>query len=329
MGAYLSSAREAPPPLPSPGVPGEGVEGAVIPKVSVVMTVFNAERYLREAVESILGQTFRDFEFIIVNDGSTDLSGEILEEFDQRDVRIRLISRGNTGIVAAANEGIAAARGQYLARMDADDVSLPERFERQVRYLDEHPECVLVGSRVVSTDPHGIPFATSEHALTHEEIDAQLLTVGGGWALLQPATMMRLDAVRKVGGYRGAYNISEDHDLFLRLAEVGKVANLPEVLFHYRRRYDGATHTHLHQLAEAKEKVLREAHERRGLPVPPGWKVEPWKPVPVGEQARVWGWAALRAGNVPVAREHAWTALRHGPFSAATWRLVFCAVRGR
>jgi hypothetical protein len=141
--------------------------------------------------------------------------------------------------------------------------------------------------------------------------------------------MMRLDAVRKVGGYRGKYNISEDHDLFLRLAEVGRVANLPEVLFRYRRRYDGATHTHLHQLAEAKEKVLREAHERRGLPVPPGWKVEPWKPVPVGEQARVWGWAALRAGNVPVAREHARTALRHALLSAATWRLVWCAVRGR
>ena len=303
--------------------------GERVPNVSVVMTVFNAERYLREAVESILGQTFRDFEFIIVNDGSTDASLDILNEYDQRDDRIRLISRGNTGIVAAANEGIATARGKYLARMDADDVSLPERFARQVEYLDAHPECVIVGSRVMSTDPHGIPVAPSEHALTHDEIDAQLMTVGGGWALLQPATMMRTEAVRKVGGYRGKYNISEDHDLFLRLAEVGKVANLSEVLFHYRRRYDGATHTHLHQLAEAKEKVLREAHERRGLPLPPDWKVEPWKPVPIGDQARIWGWAALRARNVRVAREHAWAAMRHSPFSPATWRLAFCAVRGR
>ena len=293
------------------------------------MTVFNAERYLPAAVESILAQTFADFEFIIVNDGSSDRSLDILNEYAARDPRIRLFSQENRGIVASANEGIAAARGQYLARMDADDVSLPLRFEKQVRYLDEHPECVIVGSRVMSTDPHGIPVAASEHAPSHEEIDAQLMTPFGGWALLQPATMMRLDAVRRVGGYRGSYNISEDHDLFLRLAEVGRVANLPEVLFHYRRRYDGATHTHLHQLAEAKEKVLREAHARRGIALPPGWKVEPWKPVPVAEQARVWGWAALRAGNVPVAREHAWTALRHGPFSPATWRLVYCALRGR
>ena len=206
---------------------------------------------------------------------------------------------------------------------------MSQRFAKQVAYLDEHPDCVIVGSRVMSTDPYGIPISVSEHALTHEEIDVQLLTAFGGWALLQPATMMRLEAVRRVGGYRGTYNISEDHDLFLRLAEVGKVANLPEVLFHYRRRYDGATHTHLHQLAEAKGKVLRDAHERRGLALPPGWKVEPWKPVPKGEQARVWGWAALRAGNKRVARKHAWTASRYSPFSAATWRLVFCAVRGR
>src|SRR5215211_725311 len=129
VGAYLSSAPEAPPPLPSPGVPGEGGSGTAAPKVSVVMTVFNAERYLREAIESVLNQTFGDFEFVIVDDGSTDRSLDILKEYAQRDPRIRLISRENKGIVASANEGIAVARGQYLARMDADDVSLPQRFE--------------------------------------------------------------------------------------------------------------------------------------------------------------------------------------------------------
>src|SRR5206468_5507996 len=141
-----------------------------------------------------------DFEFIIVDDGSADRSLDILKEYGRRDGRIRLISRGNTGIVVAANEGIAAARGEYLARMDADDVSLPQRFEKQVAYLDAHPDCVIVGTRVRTTDPYGIPVTQSTHALTHEEIDAQLLTVGGGWAMLQPATMMRLDAVRQVGG---------------------------------------------------------------------------------------------------------------------------------
>jgi glycosyltransferase involved in cell wall biosynthesis len=293
------------------------------------MTVYNSERYLRETLDSVLGQTFRDFEFIIVNDGSTDRSLEILQEYAQRDGRIRIISRGNTGIVVAANEGIAAARGEYLARTDSDDVSAPTRFEKQAAYLDAHPECVLLGSRVIETDPNGIAVSESGHALAHEEIDRQLLTAYGGWAVLQPTTMMRTAAVRAVGGYRGRYNISEDHDLFVRLAERGKVANLPEPLLRYRRRLDGATNTHLHQLSEAKEKLLREAHERRGIPLPPGWKAEVWTPVPPAEQLRTWGWATLRAGNVKVAREHAWRAVRAAPLSGAAWRLLFCAIRGR
>src|SRR5437762_1911820 len=102
--------------------------------------------------------------------GSTARSLVILNEYARRDARIRIISRDNKGIVASANEGIAAARGAYLARMDADDVSLPQRFQRQVEYLDEHPDRVIVGSRVMSTDPYGIPVSVSEHALTHEAI---------------------------------------------------------------------------------------------------------------------------------------------------------------
>ena len=123
------------------------------PTVSVVMTVYNTERYVGEAVGSVLGQTFGDFEFVIVDDGSTDRSTTILKDFAARDPRIRLVSRPNTGIVAAANEGIGLARGRYLARMDSDDVCLPRRFETQVNYLEQHPECVLVGSRVTVVDP--------------------------------------------------------------------------------------------------------------------------------------------------------------------------------
>src|SRR5947207_6875965 len=99
------------------------------PTVSVVMTVYNTRRYVAEAVESVLGQTFHDFEFIIIDDGSNDGSRGILNQFAARDPRIRLVSRPNTGIVAAANEGIGLARARYLARMDSDDVCLPRRFE--------------------------------------------------------------------------------------------------------------------------------------------------------------------------------------------------------
>ena len=317
--------KEPPTPTLPPEYRGEGEK----PTVSVVMTVYNTERYVADALESVLGQTFRDFEFIIIDDGSTDRSTAILNDFTKRDSRLRLVSRPNTGIVAAANEGIGMARGRYLARMDSDDVSLPRRFEAQVRYLDAHPECVLVGSRVTVVDPYGSPVIDSGQKLTHEEIDAELLSSGGGWAVVQPSAMMRTKAVRKVGGYRGRHNVSEDQDLFLRLAEVGRVANLPEPLLLYRRHYKSVMHTQWRQREEVKERIVREAYQRRGLPMPPDWKFDDWKPTPPAEQFRAWGWAALRRGNVSVARKHAVAALRAAPMSSEGWRLMYCTLRGR
>ena len=298
------------------------------PTVSVVMTVYNTRQYVAEAVESVLAQTFGDFELIVIDDGSTDGSTAILRGLAGRDPRIRLVSRPNTGIVAAANEGIGLARGRYLARMDSDDVCLPRRFETQVRYLDEHPECVLVGSRVTVVDPYGSPVFESGQKLTHDEIDAELLSSGGGWAIVQPSAMMRTDAVRRVGGYRGRHNVSEDQDLFLRLAEVGRVANVAEPLLLYRRHYQSVMHTQWRQRQEVKERIVREAHERRGLPMPADWKFDDWKPTPLAEQLRAWGWAALKRGNVRVARKHAVAALRAAPFAGEAWRLMYCAVRG-
>src|SRR5436305_9543595 len=125
------------------------------PQVSVLMPVYNAIRYIGVAVDSVLSQTFSDFEFIIVDDGSTDGSAEILREYAGRDPRIRLISRPNTGLGFALNEALAVARAPFIARMDADDECLPERFEKQIQYLRNHPECVLLGSRVLWIDSDG------------------------------------------------------------------------------------------------------------------------------------------------------------------------------
>lgn len=177
-------------------------------------------------------------------------------------------------------------------------------------------------------DPYGSPVAESGHYLTHEQIDAELLTVRGGWALVQPSVMMRSDAVRTVGGYRGVHNVSEDHDLFARLAEVGRVANLAEPLLWYRRHYKSVTLTQFAQQAEVKERIIREIHARRGIPMPPDWKYEPWSPPALGEQLRQWGWAALKARNKSIARRHAAEAVRCLPWSRESWRLMFCAVRG-
>src|ERR1051326_2264165 len=125
------------------------------PFVSVLVPVYNAARYLDVAISSVLRQTFSDFELIAVDDGSKDDSKKILEHFSANDARIRVISRPNTGIVGALNDGLAVARGEFIARMDADDVALPGRFQAQLDYLRGHPDCIAVGTAVQIIDARG------------------------------------------------------------------------------------------------------------------------------------------------------------------------------
>jgi glycosyltransferase involved in cell wall biosynthesis len=300
----------------------------MMPLISVILPVFNGARYLSEAVASILGQSFGDFELIAVNDGSTDNSLEILKEYAKQDRRIRVISRVNTGIAGALNDGIAAAAGQFLARMDADDVNLPRRFEKQVSYLIEHPECVLLGSRAMLTDPYGVPQYESKHKPAHEQIEADLLQ-GDGWAVLHPAAMMRAEAVRAIGGYRSQWVPIEDLDLFLRLTEIGRAANLPDILLHYRQHPGSANHTRFAEQEEKKRMLLREVFARRGVIVPPDWALPVARPMPLVEEIRIWGWRAINRGRISAARRHAMSLLKMSPMSRESWRLVYCALRGR
>jgi GT2 family glycosyltransferase len=304
------------------------------PTVSVLMSVYNSARYLPQAVESILRQTFRDFEFIIIDDGSTDGSRETVERYAASDARIRLTSRANTGLTRALNEGLSQCRGEFVARMDGDDIALPTRFARQVEYLREHPECVCVGSRVLYINPFDLPISgsetssTSDHATDHDDIDRRLLE-GKGGSIVHPAAMMRRDAMLRVGGYREQYNNSEDLDLFLRLAEVGRLANLPEVLLHYRRHLESVSHQKYENQWRLKKQIVAEAYQRRGLTMPDGWSFTPWRPKPKGPQLREWGWFALRAGERRAARALAWDAMKHEPLRGASWKLLLCALRGR
>jgi len=297
------------------------------PAISVVMPVYNGAAYLHASISSILAQTFEDFEFLIVNDGSTDRSAKILDDFARRDGRIKLIARPNTGIVGALNDGLAKARGEFVARMDADDVSYPSRFAKQIEYLRQHPECVALGSRVIGIDPYGCELFRSEHKLAHDEIDRELLN-GVGWAIVHPVAMMRRDAIERVGGYRKQWQWVEDLDLFLRLAEIGKLANLPDLLLSYRQHTESINRTRAEQQARLADAAVREAYNRRGLSVPSGWKFTP-KPKPSKDvQLRTWAWRALLNGNVAVARKHAVALWRAAPLSKESWRTLACAIRG-
>jgi glycosyltransferase involved in cell wall biosynthesis len=292
------------------------------------MSAYNSERYVRQAVESILKQTFRDFELILIDDGSKDGSPAILKALADRDSRIRLITRENKGLTRTLNQAISLARAPLVARMDADDVSMPDRFEIQTAYLGAHPECVCVGSRVDLIDPLGSVFRTSDHKLTHEEIDAGLLK-GIGWSIVHPVAMMRRDAIAKIGGYREQFETSQDLDLFLRLAEVGKLANLPDVLLQYRQHFESvAFHKHEKQW-KVKETIVGDAYARRGLKPPLEWPFEKRVIHPPHEQLRQWAWAAIKRGRIDVARKHAWASLKLKPISKESWRVAYCALRGR
>jgi glycosyltransferase involved in cell wall biosynthesis len=297
-----------------------------IPAISVVMPLYNTERHLAAALDSVLAQTFADFEIIAVDDGSKDGTLKILRDYETRDSRLRVLSRPNTGIVGALNDGLAMARAEFISRMDGDDLCLPQRFAAQVNYLRQHPECVLVGSQVLLVDPEGAPISPHRQTrFTHDEIDHDHLN--RGWPVIHPAVMMRREAVEKIGGYREQYKWLEDLDLFLRLAEIGKLANLPDTLLKYRLHFQSVCHTRFDVQGPLKMKLYAETRRRRGesvnddMPKLPTEKSE-------SEIHRMWAWWALKAGNVSTARKHALKTVQQAPFSGESWRIVACAVRG-
>jgi len=298
----------------------------VSPTISVLLAVYNGQRYLRDAVDSILTQTFTDFELIVIDDGSTDRTLPILQEYAKKDGRVRLVTRANKGLTPTLNESIGLACGEFLARMDADDIAMPDRFQKQIDYLRANEDCVLVGSRVLLIDPDGLPIRPWCGELSHKEIDDAHLN--RGWPVVHPAVMMRTDAVRRIGNYRECYDTLEDLDLFLRLAEVGKLANLPDVLLKYRQHFASVTHSKADQQRRIRQAIYDETYARRGIAIPAGSQTTELGPRRAHEQHRFWAWAALGAGNVNTARKHALATVRRAPWSPDSWRVLACALRG-
>lgn len=305
----------------------KGVVGVVA--VSVVMPVYNAQRYLRQAVESVLGQSFTDFELIAVDDGSKDDSLAILREYGAKDRRVKVVSRANTGIVGALNDGLKAAEGELVARMDSDDLATPDRFEKQVAFLRQNPDHVLVGSQVMLMDAEGAALcAKLDTEYTHEAIDAAHLA--GRWPLVHPTIMVRREAILRAGAYREKYQWLEDLDLFLRMAEVGKLASLKDVLVHYRLHTGSVCHTRESDQDRIRPELEAEVYARRGIAPPADAGAKPRQATPgtPAERFRLWGWWALIGGNVATARKYAIRTLKARPLGIESWRLMYCAIRG-
>jgi glycosyltransferase involved in cell wall biosynthesis len=228
------------------------------------MPAFNCEPYLASAVESVMRQSFRDFEFIIVDDGSTDDSRKVLRRYSLTDSRVRLVTRPNTGLVAALAEMIDLARGEFLARMDADDICFPHRLAAQVAFLDDHPEVVCVGGGIEMIDERGRPVHRPLPLIGHDQIEGQALR--GRVPLCHPSIVARAQAVRRVGGYDALAFPAEDLDLFLRLCRVGRLENVPDIVLQYRLHPGSVSVTRQERQLRAIRAVCERAAGERGIP---------------------------------------------------------------
>ena len=206
--------------------------GSSTPAISVVMPVHNGERFLEQAIDSILGQSHTDLELIAVDDGSSDGTAAILAERASRDPRLRVLRlERNLGVTGALNEGCRLARAGFIARMDADDVSLPARLETQLSYLRSHPEVAVVGSWVQRIDERGTAGAVQRYPADPAMVAWSMTFFN---SLAHPTVMMRREALRMDEVYTSEYPRAEDYALFAGLTRTTTLANIPQVLLHYR-----------------------------------------------------------------------------------------------
>jgi glycosyltransferase involved in cell wall biosynthesis len=198
------------------------------PKVTVLMPVYNGEKYLREAIDSILNQTFKDFEFLIINDGSTDSSQTIVESYD--DPRIHLINQKNKGLSETLNIGLDLSNGEYIARMDADDISMNNRLSEQVSFMDKNRDVGICGTFAIIIDKNGHGIGRIVSPQKHEEIKAQLLF---NTSLAHPSVIFR-KSIFKIHNLQYLNVKSEDYELWVRSANITKLANINKFLIKYR-----------------------------------------------------------------------------------------------
>ncbi len=229
-------------------IPASNTQRQSAPLVSVLMPAYNGEKYLAEAIDSILTQTFADFEFIIVDDGSTDGSAQIIRDYAQRDERIRFFQHAvNRGQSSALNTGLAEARGEYIAGMDADDISLPERLRKQVDFLNKNPAIGVVATwrRLIDQDaqPLDIVEAPANHVHIVFNLVIGAVNIGGALA------MMRRSLLESVGGYDESVLV-RDWELWTRLASRTRFANLPETLYLNRKHDANLTLVRYQELAD-------------------------------------------------------------------------------
>lgn len=221
----------------------------ITPEVTILMPVYNGERYLREAIESVLEQTLTGFEFLIINDGSTDNSAGIIDSF--KDSRIRLVhNHKNVGVIDSLNIGLSLANGEYIVRMDADDISFPDRIAIQVDFMKGNRDVIALGSSIKKFDGQNNVL---EYPLRHDEIYCKLLF---GPTIAHPSVILNNNLLKKEGYfYSREYPHAEDYELWTRIGGKYRLANLPDVLLRYRVHPNQICATTSHEQGKAVKSV--------------------------------------------------------------------------
>lgn len=245
----MSSSRARPGAEAGPA----GGGGPRAARVSVLLPVRDGAAYLREALDSVLAQTLAELELVVVDDGSRDATPEILQGY--RDPRMRVVRQERRGLVTALRQGLEATWAPYVARMDADDVALPRRLERQVAVLDEVSGAGLVVPGVAVVDPDGRVVERIVLPAGHGDVVRRLLLRN---PITHGAVVLRRAAVEEVGGYREQYGANEDYDLWRRLARGWELRAIPDVLYRYRRHPAGVTSRQVADRVAARERLRDE-----------------------------------------------------------------------
>jgi len=298
-------------------------------KVSVVMSVYNGERFLRQAVDSVLNQTLPDFEFIVVDDGSTNGTAEILSGYAEADPRLCVVTQENQGLIKSLNRAVGMARGEYIARMDADDISLPERLAIQVCRLDAHPQIAVLGTRYDEIDESGQVIRRGNRYVGSTLVERALLQ-GNSSVFCHGSVMFRRACFEHVEGYREQFRHAEDYDLWLRMAEHYELDNVAETLYQHRLRLDSVSFEYFLQQQRGAAFALECAHRRRsGLPELPFPLMDlPPSRREMGAYHLRMGTVLLQFGHVKKARAELKKAIEQFPANPYPWILWLGSLLG-
>lgn len=260
--------------------------------ITVLMPVYNGERFIRQAIESILNQTYPHFEFVIVNDGSTDGSATILDEYAARDPRVRPIHQGNMDQPAALNQGIRAARHDWIAIIDHDDISLPRRLEREVGAVLANPTVRAIGTWAHEVDERGRIMGDITIGPTSVDEFRHLRSTNEWVTFVHASVMFHRETVLALGGYRPPFGSAADSDLWSRIADEHDLLTIPEVLVHYRVHLNSMSYTRFFEQTEVVRWIRACTDARRA-----------GRPEPTREELRESAGGRLRLRQLRVVRQ--------------------------